>query len=88
MYTVIQDDVLFTQKDVETELGFSLSEDNSVLTVTEQFEHIGELMVHEDEEMWEALIGEGERFDQEDFHYVYINNELVYLSRLGVSMFY
>jgi lipopolysaccharide assembly outer membrane protein LptD (OstA) len=79
MKTYIEDDVLFTQKELnELELILALG----MLEVYEDSVFISALNVHYDEEMEFVYVDEGIEYSDKDVRFVYINNEVVYLSAL------
>lgn len=82
MKTVVTDDVLFTQRELNT-LEFIYIE--GVLEVYEDSVYVGELLVHLDEELENQLIDEHTTYMSEDVNFVYINNELYHLYKLEVD---
>lgn len=84
MKTVIEDDVLFTDKTFEEHRFERQANSIWVYDSTTNESKVGELLVHHDWEMQEAYEDSEEEFTFDDVHYVYINNELVYLNRLNI----
>ena len=90
MKTIIENDILFTQKEL-SELRFE--KQNSELWVydVDQFDtpssqnRVGSLSIHYDQELHETYEDDYAPYEYEDIHFVYINNEAVTLNRLNLK---
>lgn len=86
MIPIIEDDVLFHNEDDLR--NFTFEKQNGSLFVYRGSEipstnsKIGELFYHLDEEAKDCYIED--EYDSEDIHFVYINNEVVYLNDLRI----
>ncbi len=90
MKTIIEDDVLFTQRE-HTELRFERQNSELWVYDVDQFDipttenRVGSLFIHHDEELEDAYIDDEMEYAYEDIHYVYINNEVVTLDKLNLK---
>lgn len=88
MIPIIEDDVLFHNEDDLR--NFRFEKQNGSLFVYRGSEipstdsRIGELFYHLDEEIEDCYIEDEEEYEFEDIYFVYINNEVVYLSDLRI----
>lgn len=90
METIIEDDVLFTQKEL-SELRFEKQNYELWVYDLDQFDipssqnRVGRLVIHYDQELHEAYEDDYAPYEYEDIHFVYINNEVVTLNKLNLK---
>lgn len=82
MKTYIEDDVLFTQKEL---IDLSFFKLDNLIEIWDDGEYIGILNIHYDEEIEETYIEEKESYDFDNIHYVYVNNNVQYLNSLTLE---
>lgn len=96
MLTVIENDILFTQKEF-SELRFEKQGylenmynelwvyDVDQFSIPSSQNRVGSLFIHYDQELHEAYEDDYAPYEYEDIHYVYINNEVVTLNKLNLK---
>lgn len=88
MIPIIEDDVLLHNEDDLRNFRFEEQKESLFVyrgsEIPSKGSKIGELFYHLDEEIEDCYIEDEEEYEFEDIHFVYINNEVVYLSDLRI----
>lgn len=88
MIPIIEDDVLFYNEDDLRNFRFEKQKESLFIyrgsEIPSTDSKIGELFYHLDEEIGDCYIEDEEEYKFEDIYFVYINNEVVYLSDLRI----